>query len=66
MYELTLVTNKYIYYNCEDLILMFDFDTRTICSDNYFAEEGYWSSVENIKNKKETWYWGEVPNPEED
>ena len=61
IYELVLVTNDYIYYACDDMTLMFTTSTHEIVSDNYFAEVGYWDSVENVKSGKETLLWGELP-----
>lgn len=61
IYELALVTNDYIYYMCDDMTLMFTTDTHEIVSDNYFAEVGFFDSVENIKSGKENLLWGELP-----
>ena len=61
IYELTLVTNEYIYYMYADRVLMFSTDTHEVVSDNYFAEVGYWDSIQNIDNNTETLIWGELP-----
>lgn len=61
IYELALVTNDYIYFMCDDMTLMFTTDTHEIVSDNYFAEVGFFDSVENIKSGKENLLWGELP-----
>lgn len=61
IYELTLVTNEYIYYMYADRVLMFSTDTYEVVSDNYFAEVGYWDSIQNIDNTTETLIWGELP-----
>lgn len=65
VYELTLVTNEYIYYVSYDTFLMLDAKTHKIVSDNFFAESGYNDSCENIKTGKETLVWG-TPYGEED
>jgi hypothetical protein len=62
LYQLMLVTNEFIYYGQEDSVIMLDINTRTIVSDNYFAEVGYFDSVENIKSGKETLLWGKLPD----
>ena len=43
------------------MILMLTFPERNIVSDNYFAEIGYFESLENIQNGKEKLLWGELP-----
>ena len=40
---------------------MFTTDTHEVVSDNYFAEVGYWDSIQNIDNNTETLIWGELP-----
>ena len=40
---------------------MLSTDSKEIVSDNYFAEVGFWDSIENIKNGKEIHLWGELP-----
>lgn len=61
IYDLSLVTNDYTYYMSCDQVLMLSTKTREIVSDNYFAEVGFWDSVENIENGKETLLWGTLP-----
>jgi len=63
LYELELVTNEYIYYMYEDLCLMLNAENHEVVSDNYFASEGYFESIENIKNGKsnEKLIWGHIP-----
>ena len=61
IYDLSLVTNDYTYYMSCDQVLMLSTENRTIVSDNYFAEVGFWDSVENIKEGKETLLWGTLP-----
>lgn len=61
IYELVLVTNDFIYYVYDEMIIMFTTNTHGIVSDNYFAEVGFWESVENIKSGKEILLWGELP-----
>lgn len=65
LYELSLVTDKFIYYNYECVMLMVDKDTRKIVSDNYFAEVGYWRSVEAIRAGEERHLWGELPQDQQ-
>lgn len=61
IYELLMVTSDNIYYINDDMILMLTFPERNIVSDNYFAEIGYFESLENIQNGKEKLLWGELP-----
>lgn len=61
LYQLILVTDAYIYYVHEDQTYMLSTEDHTVISDNYFAEVGYWDSVENVKSGKETLLWGELP-----
>ena len=53
IYDLALVTDKYIYYAYEDQFLMLDSKDGTIISDNYFAEVGCWNSLEEIHKGNE-------------
>lgn len=62
IYQLFLVTDQYIYYGYENLILMLDTATHRIISDNCFAEIGYTESIENINAGKEKLLWGEIPS----
>ena len=59
IFELTLVTDKFIYYGCGEDMLMFDTDADglDIISDNYFASVGFYDSCENIQNGKEKLLW---------
>lgn len=57
IFELTLVTDKFIYYGCGEDMLMFDIDGLDIISYNYFAGAGFYDSCENIKNGKENLLW---------
>ena len=61
LYQLMLVTNEYIYYSHENGMYMLSTDTHQVVSDNYFAEVGFWDSVENVRNGKEKLLWGELP-----
>lgn len=61
LYQLMLVTNTYAYYVKDDAILMISIEDHSIVSDNYFAEVGYWDSIQNIDNNTETLIWGELP-----
>lgn len=62
-FELSLVTDKYIYYLRDDQALMINAETHEIISDNYFAEVAFWESVASIRNNdgKETLLWGTIP-----
>lgn len=60
LFELTLVTNEYIYYSCYDQMLMFRTDTHEIVSDNYFASVGFDDSCKNVKTGKEVLLWGTI------
>ena len=62
-FELSLVTDKYIYYLRDDLVLMLSAETHEIISDNYFADVGFWESVESIRNNdgEESLLWGTIP-----
>ena len=62
-FELSLVTDKYIYYLRDDLALMLSTETHEIISDNYFADVGFWESVASIRKKdgNETLLWGTIP-----
>ena len=53
IYDLALVTDKHIYYEYADHILMLDSKDGTITSDNYFAEVGCWNSIEEIQKGNE-------------
>lgn len=64
MYQLMLVTDAFIYYGYEDMILMLNTETHNIVSDNYFAEVGFWDSVGDVKSGKEMLLFGELPNEE--
>lgn len=61
LYELLFVTNEYIYYNHDELILMLTSDTHEVVSDNYFAEVGLFDSFDNVLARTETLIWGEIP-----
>lgn len=63
IYELTMITDKYIYYVHDDQALMLDTNTHEIISDNYFASVGYMDSIELITkgSNEEILLWGEIP-----
>ena len=61
LYQLILVTDAYIYYAHDDQMYMLSIEDHTVISDNYFAEVGYWDSVEDVKSGKEALLWGELP-----
>lgn len=58
VYNLTVVTNKYIYYTYADITIMLDINDGSIISDNYFAEIGFFESKENVNNGDETLIYG--------
>lgn len=64
LYQLLLVTDKYIYYGHDDSIIMLRTEDHTVVSDNCFAESGFLDSVENIKNGKEKLLYGNLPSEE--
>ena len=53
VYELLLVTDKYIYYAYDDLTLVLDIKDRTLISDNSFACDGLLETLENIRSGEE-------------
>lgn len=58
LYELEMVTNKYIYYVfCDDALIMLD-QKHDLVSGNYFASVGYGDSVDKIKTGEEALLWG--------
>lgn len=61
LYELALVTDSYIYYQCADQVLMLSIANGSVVSDNYFAEVGFWESVEAIRKGEEKILYGELP-----
>ena len=63
LYELQLVTSEFIYYMDYDRCLMLSVDSHEVVSDNYFALEGFFDSVEKIRtgNPEETLIWGTIP-----
>lgn len=53
-YELLYATDRYIYYTeFGDSYLMLATDTRELLATSFFAECGYWDSVENVASGKE-------------
>lgn len=62
VYQLYLVTDQYTYYLHDDEVLMLSTENHIVVSDNYFAEVGFWDSVNNIKQGKETLLFGELPS----
>lgn len=63
LFELQLVTSKYIYYMCNESCLMLNLADHSVLSDNSFACDGYMTSVENIRsgNCDEVLVWGKLP-----
>lgn len=60
-YSLLLVTDKYLYYCYEDIFYMFGVEDHVLIADGYFAEEGFWQSVQHVKSGKEKLIWGKLP-----
>lgn len=57
-YELHLVTDRYTYYYTDDgAVLMLNTSTRGLVSDNHFAEDGFWTSLDQIEEGKEALLW---------
>lgn len=53
-YELMYATDQYTYYTeFGDSYLMLATDTRELLATSFFAECGYWDSVENVTSGKE-------------
>lgn len=57
IYTLSLVTDRFIFYHYEDMVIMLRTDTREVVSDNYFAENGYFESLDNIEKGEEKLIW---------
>lgn len=57
--ELQMATNKYLYYAKDDSFVMLNAKTRELISDNYFAENAVWESVEAINRGEEKLLYGE-------
>ncbi|MBN2950487.1 MAG: hypothetical protein JTJ21_07935 [Holdemanella sp.] len=56
--QLLMATNKYLYmYEHDDIFKMINVDTLETVSDNYFAEEGFEDSKENIESGEEKLIW---------
>lgn len=55
--QLLMATNKYLYYAHDDIFKMINVDTLETVSDNYFAEEGFEDSKENIESGEEKLIW---------
>ena len=61
LFQLMLVTNEFIYYGCDEAIHMLSTKDHSLVSDNYFAEIGYFDSVEDIRKGSESLIWGVLP-----
>lgn len=57
--ELQMATDKYAYYSKDDVFAMLDTATKELISDNYFAENAVWESVEAINRGEEKLLYGE-------
>lgn len=57
--ELQMATNKYLYYAKDDYFVMLNAKTKELISDNYFAENAVWESVEAINRGEEKLLYGE-------
>lgn len=60
-YSLLLVTDKYLYYCYEDIFYMFGVEDHVLIADGYFAEEGFWQSVQHVESGEEKLIWGKLP-----
>lgn len=61
LYELSIATNKYLFYVQGDQSIMLSTDDRSVISDNYFAEVGWHDSMINVLTGKEQLLFGNVP-----
>lgn len=61
LYQLLLVTDKYIYYAHDGEFLMMNAESHEIISDNYFAEVGLNDSIEDVRSGAEMLMYGELP-----
>ena len=61
VYELMHVTDKYIYYAHDEAILMLSIEDHSIISDNYFAEVGWYDSMQAVVAGNEKLLYGEIP-----
>lgn len=52
LYGLRLLTEHYIFYGCEDMLLMLRTENGELVSDNYFAEIGYCEELKDIREGK--------------
>lgn len=57
--ELLMATDKYAYYSKDDVFAMLNTDTKGLISDNSFAENALWESVEAINAGEERLLYGE-------
>lgn len=58
IYEIALATDQFIYYASEgEEVIMLSTESMKVISDNYFAGDGLYQSVERIKNGEETLLW---------
>ena len=60
-YTLLLATDSFLYYGDGEDLIMLATEDRRIVSDNYFAEVGFWQSVEAIETGEEKHLWGDLP-----
>lgn len=49
IYDLFFVTNKYIFYALDEDFLMFDYKSKAVIADNYFAKVGWINSTKAIQ-----------------
>lgn len=61
IYRISHVTNEFIYYSSSEQILMLSAQTHHVLSDNCFAENAWYESMENVMNGTEQLLYGELP-----
>ena len=60
LYKLDLVTDKYVYYSYDDLMIVLDAKDHSLLTDvSGFSENAFYESLQNIDNGTETKFFGE-------
>lgn len=59
--ELSMVTDAFIYYSQYGMFDVLGTTDHRLVSDNEFADNCYFDSVENIRNGTEKLLWGKIP-----
>lgn len=65
LYELTLVTDRYIFYTYHDDVVKLRTRDHMVFRNAFYRNFDYMDSVENIRLGKETLIWGELPEEKE-